>query len=156
MKPFRFRLQAVLVVREQAERDAQLRYARACAAVESGEGRLRSADAALCASDEMRRAHLAAGSSAGQLEQLRLYAVLLGERRACLVRELTEARLRAEEARGELMFATRRRESLERLRGRQHRAHDYRTARAEQKVLDEIAGQGPTLAEVWRRAFNDL
>jgi flagellar FliJ protein len=155
MKSYRFRLQAVLTLREQAEQEAQLHYARACAVVENAEARLRSADAALAASDEMRRAHLAAGSHAGQLEQLRLYAVLLTERRTRIIGELTEARAGAEESRRELLLATQRRESLERLRGRQRRVHDYQTARNEQKLLDELAGQGPSLAEVWRQAFNE-
>jgi flagellar export protein FliJ len=154
MKSFRFRLQAVLTLREQAEHEAQLRFAQACAVVDNGEARLRSADAAVAASDEMRRTQLAAGSRACQLEQLRLYAVLLAERRTHIIRELTEARARAEGARRELLFATQRRESLERLRGRQRRAHNYQASRAEQKLLDELAGQGPTLSEVWRQAFN--
>jgi flagellar export protein FliJ len=154
MKTFRFRLQAVLTLREQAEHETQLRFARACSVVENAEARLRSADAAVAASDEMRRAHLAAGSRACQLEQLRLYAVLLSERRTRIIRELAEARARAETARRALLFATQRRESLDRLRGRQRRAHDYQAAQAEQKLLDELAGQGPTLTEVWQQAFN--
>jgi|SRR5208283_4793789 len=153
MRLFRFRLQGVLTVREQVEHEAQLRYARACAAVQRAEGRLHSADAAMAASDEMRRAHLAARSSAGQLEQLRLYAVLLSDLRARVVIELGEARTRAEEARRQLIVATQHREALERLRGRQRRAHDYQAARADQKLLDDLAGKGPTLAELWRQTF---
>ena len=156
MKIFRFRLQAVLTLREQAEHEAQQLCARAYAAVESAEARLRSAEAAIAAADDLRRTHLAAGSRASQLEQLRIYAVLLQDRRAQIARELTEARRRAEEARRRLLAATQQRETLERLRNRQRRAHDYQAARAEQKLLDEMAGQGPTLAEVWRQAFSNL
>jgi flagellar export protein FliJ len=156
MKAFRFRLQAVLTLREQAEHEAQQLCARAYAAVESAEARLRSADAAITAADDLRRTHLASGTRASQLEQLRIYAVLLHERRVLVARELTEARRRAEEARRQLLAATQRREALERLRLRQRRTHDYQAARAEQKLLDELAGQGPTLAEVWRQAFTNL
>jgi flagellar export protein FliJ len=156
MKAFHFRLQAVFTLREQAEHEAQQLCARACAAVESAQARLQSAEAAIAAADDLRRTHLAAGARASQLEQMRVYAVLLQERRAQVARELAEARRRDEEARRQLLAATQKRESLERLRGKQRRAYDYEAARAEQKVLDELSGQGSTLAEVWRQAFTHL
>jgi flagellar export protein FliJ len=156
VKSFHFRLQAVLTLREQAEHEAQLQCARARAAVESAQARLQSADAAIAAADDLRQTHLATGARASQLEQMRVYSVLLQERRAQVARELAEAHRRAEEARRQLLAATQRREALERLRSRQRRAYDYQAARAEQKLLDEMSGQGTALAEVWRQAFTNL
>jgi flagellar protein FliJ len=152
MKAFQFRLQAVLTLREQAEQSAQQSCARAYAAVEMASVRVRETDEAIATSDESRRAQLAAGTRAGQVAQLRAFAVLLAERRGRQIRELNQARLRAEDARRQLVTATQRRESLERLRCGQKRLHTYQAARAEQKTLDELAGRGRMLAAAWREA----
>ena len=152
MKAFQFRLQAVLTLREQAEQAAQQSCARAYAAVEAASARVRAADEAIAVSDESRRAQLAAGARADQVEQLRAFGVLLGERRAGRLRELTEARQRAKEASSLLVTATQRREALERLRRGQRSVHTYQAARTEQKILDELAGHGRMLAATWREA----
>jgi len=152
MKAFQFRLQAVLTLREQAEQAAQESCARAYAAVEAASARVRAADEAIAASDELRRTQLTASTRADQVEQLRAFGVLLGERRAGRLRELAEARQRAKEASILLVIATQRREALERLRRGQRSAHTYQAARAEQRDLDELAGHGRTLAATGREA----
>ena len=152
MKAFQFRLQAVLTLREQAEKAAQQSCARAYTAVAAAAERVRVAEEAIAACDESRRALLAAGARADQFEQLRAFGVLLGERRSGRVLELAEARRRAEEARRLLVIATQRREALERLCSRQRTVQIYQAARVEQKTLDELAGRGPRLAEAWREA----
>ena len=150
MKAFRFRLQAVLTLREQTEQAAQQRCARAYAAVEIAAARVRSAEAEIDATDQAHRAQMAAGPRAGQLDQLRLYVSLLHERRRQLARELAEGRRQAAEAARQLLLATQQREGLERLRGRQRRVYDYQTARAEQQTLDELVGRGPALSGAWK------
>jgi flagellar export protein FliJ len=150
MKAFRFRLQAVLTLREQAEQAAQQRCARAYAAVESSVARIRSAEAEIDAAKQAQQAQLAVGQRAGQLDQSRLYAHLLYERHRQLARELAEARRRADEAWRQLLVATQQREALERLRGRQQRIHDYQATRAEQQALDELVGRGPALSGAWK------
>lgn len=150
MKAFRFRLQAVLTLREQAERSAQQRCAQAFAAVQLATARLHSADTAIAAADESRRAELAAGMRADRLEQSRAYACLLQDRRVRMVKELTETQHQAEAARQQLLLASQRREALERLRNRQRRLSDYQAARADQKLLDEMSGRGSILTETWR------
>jgi flagellar export protein FliJ len=150
MKAFRFRLQAVLTLREQTEQVAQQRCARAYAAVEIAAARVRSAEAEIDATDQAHRAQMAAGPRAGQLDQLRLYVSLLHERRRQLARELVEGRRQAAEAARQLLLATQQREGLERLRGRQRRVYDYQTVRAEQQTLDELVGRGPALSGAWK------
>jgi flagellar export protein FliJ len=150
MKAFQFRLQAVLTLREQAEQAAQQSCALAYAAVGAASARLRAADEAIVVSDESRRAQLSAGARADQIEQLRVFSVLLGERRAGRIRELNEAQQRAREAWSLLVTATQRREALERLRLGQRSVHTYQAARAEQKLLDELAGHSRPLAATWR------
>ena len=150
MKAFQFRLQAVLTLREQAEQAAQQCCARTCAAVSAALANVRVAEEAIAASEEARRTQLAAGARADQVEQLRTFAVLLGERRAGRVLELAEERRRADKAWRLLVVATQRREALERLRDRQQLIHACQAARLEQKVLDELAGRSSRLAETWR------
>ena len=152
MKAFQFRLQAVLTLREQAEQTAQQSCARAQAAVAAAAARVSVAEEAIAASDESRRAQLAAGARADEIEQWRAFGTLLGERRAVRARELAEALQRAEGSWRLLVIATQRREALERLRRRQRLIHTCQTARVEQKILDELAGRGSMLTEAWREA----
>jgi flagellar FliJ protein len=150
MKAFRFRLQAVLTLREQTEQVAEQRCARAYAAVVNAADRVQAVQAEIDATEQAHRAQLSASPRAGQLEQLRLYTALLDQRRRQLARELAEARHRADEARRQLLQATQQREALERLRARQRRAHEYQSARTEQQILDELVGRGPALSGVWK------
>ena len=152
MKAFQFRLQAVLTLREQAEQTAQQNCARAHAAVASASARVSMAEEAIVASDQSRRAQLAAGARADEIEQWRAFGVLLGERRIAVARELAEAHQQAAEAWRLLIIATQRREGLERLRRQQRLIHTCQAARLEQKLLDELAGRGPMLAEAGREA----
>jgi flagellar export protein FliJ len=156
MKPFRFSLQAVLTVREQAEQSAQLRCLHAFASVEWAAGRLKSAEAALTTAESMRGAHLAGGGLALEFEHLRLYSDLLLDRRNLVAGELEEFRRLADQARQDLVGATQRREALERLRSRKRRLHNYKIARSEQQLLDELVGRGPKLIDAWREAAADL
>jgi flagellar FliJ protein len=143
MKAFRFRLEVVLTLRQEAEQVARRLCARVFAALEQANGRLRSAEAAIAADDQRRRARLAGPLRAVDLEQSRRYGALLEEHRALAVREVACAQEQLEAARQKLLLATREREILERLRERQRRAYDYQAARAEQKLLDELSQLGP-------------
>ncbi len=152
MKPFQFRLQAVLTLREQAEQAAQRACARACLALDAACARLRDADAAIADDEERRRARLAAGPRAKELEQWRLYAATLHDRRVQVAREAALARQQLEEARRGLLQASLQRETLERLRDRQRRVYDYEVARAEQKLIDEFSQRRPFPANSSREA----
>ena len=80
----------------------------------------------------------------------------MGELRVGRVRELNEARQRAEQAWGLLVTATQRREALERLRRRQLSIHLCQATRTEQKILDELAGRSPGLAEAGREMAENV
>jgi flagellar FliJ protein len=150
MKHFRFRLESVLRLREQAEEAARERCAKANGAVESAAARLRAAEAAIAASDETRRDVLGRGVRVDEIEKLRLHGVLLRERRLVAARELEDRKREAEVARRELLQATQQRETLDKLRDRQRHVYAYEAARAEQKLLDELAGRRPAPAAAWR------
>jgi len=146
MKAFHFRLQVVLTLREEVEQAARRVYARALLALGQASGRLAGAEAEIEAHHQRRRARLAAGPRAEELEQNRLYGAALEDRRTQLAREAARAKQQAEECRQKLLLAGRQRETLERLRERQRRAHDYQAARAEQKLLDDLSQRVPALA----------
>jgi len=150
MRAFRFRLDAVLTLREQVERAAQQRYGLAVAQAENAAARTRSAEAEIVAADGLRAGRLAGGVPATELEHLRGYRLFLDGRLAQRIRELADARQRVEEARCLLVAATRQREALERLREHQRRLYNYESARADQKLLDEMSRCSPMLANAWR------
>jgi flagellar FliJ protein len=152
MKAFRFKLQVVLTLREEAEQAAQRLCARAFLGLGQATARLRAAEAEIGANDQRRSAGLASGLRADELEQTRLYGALLEERRTQLAREAARAQQQVEEARHKLLLASRQRETLERLRERQRRVHDYEAARAEQKLLDEFSKRPLILAGSNREA----
>jgi flagellar export protein FliJ len=156
MNAFKFRLDAVLTAREQAEQAAQQMCARAYAAVETALADVRAAESAIDTAEQAHRAQLAAGPRAGQLEQSLAYTVLLHERRLELERKLAEVRRQAETARRQLLAATQQREALERVRSRQKRTHDYETARAEQRILDDCVGRGPALSKAWKEGVAEV
>jgi flagellar export protein FliJ len=156
MKAFRFRIEAVLTLREQTEQAAQLRCAQAYIAVEAAAGRLRAAEMAIEEAEKTHRAELAVGPRASQMEHLRVYILLLRERRLQLEGKLAEARQRAESAWRDLLGATQQREALERVRSRQKRVHDYESARAEQRTLDERSSRSPTGNEACREPSASL
>lgn len=143
MKAFRFRLEAVLTLREQAEQAAQQACARAYAAVEAAAAQVRAVGEAIAAAQQAHLLELANAPRADQIEHIRTYISHLQERQSLLERALAEARRRADAACRQLIVATQQREGLERVRLRQHRAHAYATARLEQSVLDECVGRRP-------------
>ncbi len=147
MKAFRFRLEVVLTLRQEAEQAARRVCARVFADLDRATGRLRAAEAALAADDQRRRARLASPLRAADLDQDRLFSALLDERRAAAAREAARVQDQLEAARQKLLLATRDREILERLRERQRRAYDYQAARAEQKILDELSQVGSALID---------
>jgi flagellar FliJ protein len=156
MKAFHFRLQVVLTLREEAEQAARQLCARTLLALAQANARLLSAEAAIDANDQRRRARLAAGMRVQELEQSRLYGVLLEERRVQVARDAARAHQHVEEARRKLVLAARQRETIERLRDRQRRLHDYQAARAEQKLLDDLSKRGPVLSASGFQAFSPI
>lgn len=142
MKAFRFQLEAILKLREQAEQAAQQQCAKANAAVERAQARLQAADATLAAAHDLHREQLATGVQANQLLQLRAYITNLCESRIRLAREVAEAQAQLATATRQMIVATQRREVLERLRERKRREHEHHVAVFEQKMLDDFNGRG--------------
>jgi flagellar export protein FliJ len=141
MKPFRFRLNAVLRFREQRATETGTRFARAMQAQQLAET-ARQGTEQDCARFQLERRETAqSGGPAGAFEQQRRSAIRL---QAELDRRTTvhkEARASTAQAREQMLAARRACEVLERLRERQRDAHGLAESRAEQAQLDELATQ---------------
>lgn len=144
MKPFRFSLEFLLVMRQQKEQAAQQRYVAALAASNDAERLLQRAVADLDAGWKQLSDEVAAGVAAGRLAAIRTWCKVLeirwNERRA----GLDQARQVVDQAFAELTSAAREREALDRFHDKSRSAYDREAQRVEQRTLDELAVQMKT------------
>jgi len=138
MKPFRFPLKSLRVLREQKERTMQKRYVaalqasdEAAAKLDAGTHELAAAWAALCE-------EVAEGVVVGQLHQTRAWCGELERRCEQLQAALKSAQRATQDAWRDMTLATRDREAVDKLRTKCRRAHDRGVQRDEQKQLDEM------------------
>jgi flagellar FliJ protein len=137
MLRFRFKLEALRRLREQAETSAKEAYARELAL-----GRTR--DAALAEAEvRLDRARAEAGAPAGPVEgaDLRARQAFVERReleRAIAALDSQTQSERIEAGRRLLELAARNREAVERLKKRQHRAHALTSERAENRLLEDV------------------
>ena len=141
MKPFRFSLQPLRVLREQREQTAQQRYAEALHACEVAAARVRSASEGLDSAWAALHKDLASGVTGTQLLRTRAWCNVLEQRLRDRTRDMEQARLSTDALWHELMGATRDREALDTFRDKSRRIYDREFQRAEQNALDEMAVQ---------------
>jgi flagellar export protein FliJ len=141
MKPFRFPLESLRVLRKQKENTAQQHYANALAACGRAEVQLQEAVAELIAGWNSLNLELANGILVGKATEMRAWCKVLEIR--CNERKTArdETRRAAEKAFREMLAAVRDREALDRFHDKSRRAHDRETQRDEQKNFDEMAVQ---------------
>jgi flagellar FliJ protein len=139
MKPFRFPLQSILSLKQQAEQTARERYAATLRACEEAAARVQQASVELteCWTDLCQK--LASGVASGELLRARAWCNVLELRVKERASALEKARLAVDAVWQELMLATRERESLDRLRERRKAAYRRTVQAAEQKELDDLA-----------------
>jgi flagellar protein FliJ len=138
MKPFRFSLQSVRVIRERKEQAAQQKYAAALREHERAAAGLQKANDELAGSWESLCRDLASGASAADLRRARAWCAALETRQQERAAELRQARYALDAASQELMNAARDRQALDRLHDKHRRNYDREIQREEQKVLDEM------------------
>lgn len=141
MKPFRFQLQPILSLKEQAEQTARERYAATLRACEAAAARVQQAsiELTLCWTDLCQK--LAGGVASGELLRARAWCNVLELRVKERAATLEQARHAVDAVWQELMRATRERESLDRLQQRRRVAYNHAVQATEQKQLDELALQ---------------
>ena len=138
MKPFRFSLQPIRVLREQKEQTAQQRFAEAMRACEEAVFQLQAASDALAAGWTSLCEELATGVTATKLLRTRAWCNVLELRQKERAFALQTARRAMDAAWREMMLATRDRETLDRYHDKCRRAYDRTAQREEQKRLDEV------------------
>lgn len=141
MKSFSFPLESIRVLRQQRERSAQSRYARALTVCESAERVLRAANEELTNGYATLADELNHASTIIRLTQIRTWCAVLEIRFHECEAALTEAKNAAAEAFNFLCAATRDRETLDRFHEKSRRAWQRICQQSEQKMLDELAVQ---------------
>lgn len=139
MKPFRFSLQPLRVLREQKEQTTQQRYAQALRVCEQAAALVQSTSEELHDYWSTVGREIAAGVDGAQLLRARAWCNALEIRLKDRTATLEGARQQAETVWKELMQATRDREALDRFHHKRRHAHDRELQREEQKNLDELA-----------------
>jgi flagellar export protein FliJ len=152
MKPFRFSLQPLRVLREQTERTAQQRYAEALRDCEAAAARVEAAGTELANAWKRLRQQLTAGLTANDLMSARAWINVLEFRLRERTNELEAARQVVDAAWQELMHATRDREALDHFHDKRRRQYDRAVLQEEQKNLDELAVQRAEAATPFRFA----
>jgi flagellar export protein FliJ len=155
MKPFRFPLESLRVLRKQRERTAQQRYANALANCRKAETQLQTAVAAWEAGLAHLSAALSSGLSAGQFANLRNGCLVLEIRWREQQAALLEARRVAGLTFQEMAVATREREGLDQFHNRARRTYELQFRRTEQKIFDEMATQSAGADRGWQLADRD-
>jgi flagellar export protein FliJ len=138
MKPFRFSLQSLRVLREQKERVAQKRYVEALRASDAAAARLDASHRELAAAWTLLCEEVVHGITVAKLCQTRAWCGDLERRGVELAAALKSAQQAAQKAWRELALATRDRKVLDQLRDKSRRAYDRAAQRDEQKQLDEM------------------
>jgi flagellar export protein FliJ len=138
MKPFRFSLQPIRVLRQQKERQAQQRFAEAMRLCEEAALLLQEASDELAAAWTSLCEELGAGVAATGLVRTRAWCNVLELRQQERNAALHNARRAMNAAWREMMLATRDREALDHYHDKCRRAYDREAQRDEQKRLDEL------------------
>jgi flagellar export protein FliJ len=141
MKPFRFSLELLRVLRKQKERVAQQRYVGALAARNTAELELQRAATELAVVWNLLGQELGQGIAASRLADLRAWCHVLETRWTDHKTSVETARRTADQAFHEMTLAARDREALDRFYDKSRRVYDREAQREEQKTIDELAVQ---------------
>lgn len=154
MKAFNFPLESLRTLRQQRERTAQQRYARALVQCDEAERGWQRSEAELQTAHALFRSELAAGVAAGRLVQLRTWGTVLEIRRNQAAAAVTEARRNVEDASRLMTAAAREREALDRFHDKSQHLWQRAFHADEQKVYDELAVQRQAEANMEKSLLN--
>lgn len=140
MKPFRFTLAALLMLRQREEQSALEAYALALRDHAAAAKRHETAESELSAAWQEWRVRLAGGCPVEEILRHRSHCERLTQAVLQCLADLSAAQSRLDEALRAVLAARQRREGMDKLKSRQRRAWEYLASREEQKQLDELAG----------------
>ena len=142
MKKFRFTLQAVRTLRQRAEQVALEHYAQALLAHRQALDKLEAVQRELQSLWAQWQEKLSGGLPAIQLAQLQAYVRTVQERQQEGEKAVAASLRRVNHQSKELLRARQQREVVERHFEQRKQRYDRELEAAEQKLLDELAGQG--------------
>lgn len=146
MKPFRFSLQPVRVLREQKEQKAQKLFGDAKRACDEAALQLKAASDELVQAWNTLCRDMSTGVNAAQLAKSRAWCNVLELRQKERAEALQRARRAMDAAMKQMLLATRDREAIDNYHDKSRRSYDHAAQREEQKTLDELGVRGATTA----------
>jgi len=138
VKRFRFRLQTLLNIEENRERQSQIAFTKAVHELRQEEAVLASYQQEQQEAQGTMLQEIRQGASPRQLNAYDAYFGDLKERMKAQQARIAEAGKKAEEAQQELAERTKQRKILEKLRERARKAYDEETRQVENTFLDEV------------------
>jgi flagellar export protein FliJ len=141
MKPFRYKLRAVAMLRERHEHDSLDRYAQALAQRAQALVRLESAERDLSAARFELQERVAGGCAAHVINGLQIHCETMNQRRARCASEVQSAERAVNQRLAEMLAARREREAVEKHHQRSRDEHRRAGQREEQKWLDDLTPQ---------------
>jgi flagellar export protein FliJ len=154
MKGFSFPLESIRVLRQQRERAAQQRYARALIQRDGAEQVLKTAEGRLTDGYKLLGEELAQGAGMSRILHLRTWCNVLEIRLHECEAALAEARKVAAEAFNFMCAARRDRETLDRFHDKSRNSWQRKCQQTEQKMLDELAVQRQSAPAVEQNRMN--
>lgn len=149
MKAFRYSLQAVLTLRQRAERAAMENYALTLLTRRQVGEALDAVNRELSAVWLRCSQGMMDGCPAGELMHLHLHRRRLDAERVRREASVAEAERAMGQAFGALLAARQARELVDQHRAAQHAVHAQALNRAEQKFLDDLGGQRAAAPQSW-------
>jgi flagellar export protein FliJ len=147
MKPFRFTLEAVQIVRGRATNEALEKYARALKLRTNAEGELARAEAELRAHLQEWRDTMLKSFSPSEMLQNQHARTELEARRNEKVKALRDAAQAANKAQAAFQLARQKSDVVERFHERQRHEFNLAVLKEEQHLLDELASGRRDLAQ---------
>lgn len=144
MKPFRFSLQPIRVLREQKEQKAQKIFGEAKRACDDAALQLKSASDQLVQAWNSLCHDMSGGMNAAQLAKSRAWCNVLELRQKERAEVLQRARRAMDAAMKQMLLATRDREAIDKYHDKSRRTYDLAAQRDEQKTLDELGVRSAT------------
>lgn len=155
MKPFRFSLQPLLILRERAERQALEAYAQALIEHRRREDILKDLEGQLGEAYTESKRRLTNVTPVFHIVQHQLYCAHLEGRCKSAATDVSIAAGKVKETIEALMAARQRKEVVEKFREKQRATYDHEILVEEQKLLDELAGRRLEPAFAWRPSDHD-
>jgi flagellar FliJ protein len=137
LKRFAFKLEKILALRLNRERETEIELGRAVGALSALENRIRKVaeEKFRAAGSRFDKAH-----GAGDIRSYDNYILRLDKTRDALLEAAAKAELEVEKARGIYLEASRDRKIIDKLKERREREYRAFMQREEIKVIDDIAG----------------